>query len=167
MRVVLPLLAVACYGPGVEPAEQLTLADSYGDVRGSLAIDGETVSFASGVAYGNSFFHGGDNVLVFTEWGGSQCDGDGPVDWEATEAGYALDVAFDDEGGVEEEQSTLWLCGSTNGRMVCEGVAYPDLDLSFTALKLETGELATGTVEVSKDGVEGSLDFAVTYCGAG
>ncbi len=167
MRALLPLLAVACFGPGGEPAEQLTLADSFGTVKGSLRIDGETVTFASGVAYGSSFFHGGDNVLVFTEWGTSQCDGDGPVAWEATEEGYTLDVAFDDDGDVEVEQSTLWSCGSTNGRMVCEGVAYPDLELDFTALKFERGELATGTVDVSEDGVEGSLDFSVTYCGEG
>jgi hypothetical protein len=162
--VILALL-LACVVDPVEE-EQVDLSGTFGTVEGSVTFDGQTLAFASGVAYGSSFFHGGNAVVVLTTWASSQCGGDGPADWEGTGDGYKLDLAFDDgDGDPSDADSALWRCSDAQGFSDCEAVAFPLVDLGWRALDLERGAVLDGGAQVEDTSLAGDLDFQVTYCG--
>ncbi len=170
---LLPFVLAACSGDGDDdPTTGPDLSDTYGEVDGTLTYGSrtpETIQFGSGVAYGNSFFHGDNNVLVLTQWDDSQCgNGDFASAWEANGGGYKLDIAFDDDGNVVEDESILWSCNEPKGSSYggCGGAAYPTFDLSFDSMELEAGGTVKGSVTV-EDGkaLTGTLDFTLTFCG--
>ena len=135
--------AVACVptDPSSTPRAP-SLEDTYGTVDGQLTVDDLFIAFGSGIAYGDSFFHGGHHVLVFTEWPDSQCGAGTSADtWEGLGTGWKLDVAFNEDGNPQEDESTLWRCEAppdTYGS--CTGFAFPTLDLSLTPLEPAVGE---------------------------
>jgi len=168
--IALSLTLAACNGGGGDE-DELDLSGTTGDIDGSLAYgDDETITFGSAIAFGDSFFEDGRDVVMFAEWDNASCESTDSFDWEGSGEGYKLVVPHDGVDGSGE--ATLWDCapietGNGTGQ-ACGGIEYPIVSITFDQYDNTRGGTVTGTAVVGETTdafLAGTLNFEVTFCG--
>lgn len=154
-----------------EPVDETSgeLSGTNGSVDGSLSYGDETITFMSGIAFGNSFFHDDRDVILLAAWGDMSCDSTDRFDWETQGEGYQLDIPNDGVSGTEE--GLLWDCSvSEEYGAGCGGGDYPMIELTLDTYEPERGGTVKGSITLGSatdDFLSGTIDFELTYCGEG